>query len=294
MAHHQEASWVLWPLLRCAQGPCWTHLRRLACKSHAHTRTLTEDEVIALRSEFESELENPAVAKVRKVAAAKARSAAQWKPPESAPDVEYKMTFGKYSGPRALTVIEVNERNSGYFKSLMSWRNNILEMRPDLKLALERAGLLADLVAERPQLLKAPLPRFLSGRTPLQRERVDVLVRAMQFRRMTCNGDKWVAFCEGARHWMREHGYHRPRRGLKRASLSKLARNLGKRLALCSAAARELQRWREEGQGADVALDSAVAGPAPTAAFTDTEEAFGAGIAPEIAALILAPVPPGF
>ena len=97
-------------VLRDLAGHC---SRRPACKSHAHTRALTEDEVIALRSEFESELENPVVAKVRKVAAAKARSAAQWKPPESAPDVEYKMTFGKCSGPKALTVIEVNERNSG-------------------------------------------------------------------------------------------------------------------------------------------------------------------------------------
>lgn len=50
-------------------------------------------------------------------------------------------------------------------------------------------------------LLKAPLPDNLEAKTPAQIERVDMLVRAQQFRRMVSIGDRWSAFLKGAQRW---------------------------------------------------------------------------------------------
>jgi hypothetical protein len=52
-------------------------------------------------------------------------------------------------------------------------------------------------------LLKSPLPKNISARTPAEIERCDLLVRAQQFRRMISTGDRWAAFLEGARYWIR-------------------------------------------------------------------------------------------
>jgi hypothetical protein len=137
-------------VLRDFQGHC---SRRSNCKSHKDSRKMTEDELIRMRAEFDEEDTNPKAAKEKQVAAAKARQAANWKPPETAAvDAEYRMTFGRYSGSKALTVMEVQQRDPGYFKALMSWKNDIVESRPDLKLALDKAGLLADLQEKRPVL----------------------------------------------------------------------------------------------------------------------------------------------
>ncbi|CAE8642611.1 unnamed protein product, partial [Polarella glacialis] len=43
-------------------------------------------------------------------------------------------------------------------------------------------------------LLKAPLPRNISAKTPAEIERCDLLVRAHQFRRMISTGDRWSAW----------------------------------------------------------------------------------------------------
>ncbi|CAE8614335.1 unnamed protein product, partial [Polarella glacialis] len=43
-------------------------------------------------------------------------------------------------------------------------------------------------------LLKAPLPRNISAKTPAEIERCDLLVRAQQFRRMISTGDRWSAW----------------------------------------------------------------------------------------------------
>lgn len=48
--------------------------------------------------------------------------------------------------------MEVQQRDPGYFKALMAWKDDILQTRPDLKLALDKAGLLADLQEKRPAL----------------------------------------------------------------------------------------------------------------------------------------------
>jgi hypothetical protein len=127
--------------------------RRPNCKSHKDSRRVTEDELTRMRAEFDEEETNPKAAKEKPVAAAKARQAAIWKPPQAAAaDTECRMNFGKYSGSKALTVMEVQQRDPGYFKALMSWNNDILESDIDLKLALDKEGLLADLQEKRPVL----------------------------------------------------------------------------------------------------------------------------------------------
>ena len=55
-------------------------------------------------------------------------------------------------------------------------------------------------------LLKEFLHKGVSARTPSQMERTDYLVRAAQWRRMVSTGDRWSAFCAGARHWMAQQG----------------------------------------------------------------------------------------
>ena len=50
---------------------------------------------------------------------------------------------------------------------------------------------------------KAGLPRNSGARTERQFERLELQVRAMQWRRMTSGLDPWVCFCEAAQLWMR-------------------------------------------------------------------------------------------
>ena len=54
--------------------------------------------------------------------------------------------------------------------------------------------------------LKAFLPKGCGARTPEARERLDMRVRAQQFRRMTSTGDRWAAFCSAARRWIEKCG----------------------------------------------------------------------------------------
>ena len=43
--------------------------------------------------------------------------------------------------------------------------------------------------------LKNDLPKNCSARTPAMRSKLDILIRAQQFRRMVSTGDRWAAFC---------------------------------------------------------------------------------------------------
>ena len=108
-------------VLRDFQGHC---SRRPKCKGHKDSRRLTEDEVAKMRAEFDEEQRNPSAAKEKKVAAAKVRQAANWKPPdEPAANAEYKMNFGKHSQPgKQLSVMEVQQADPGYFKAC-AWRS---------------------------------------------------------------------------------------------------------------------------------------------------------------------------
>ncbi|CAK0793904.1 unnamed protein product, partial [Prorocentrum cordatum] len=122
------------------------------CKAHADSRdVLTPEEMVQLRQEFVEELANPALAKERKVAKAKARHHAGWKPPEAPQSQEeYRFDFGKHSGS---TLRSVLQEDPGYLDRLMSWRNNILDQKLTLRCALEKEGLLEGLLAKRPQLM---------------------------------------------------------------------------------------------------------------------------------------------
>ncbi|CAK0838633.1 unnamed protein product [Prorocentrum cordatum] len=126
--------------------------RRPPCKAHADSRdVLTPEEMVQLRQEFVEELANPALAKERKVAKAKARHHAGWKPPEAPQSQEeYRFDFGKHSGS---TLRSVLQEDPGYLDRLMSWRNNILDQKLTLRCALEKEGLLEGLLAKRPQLM---------------------------------------------------------------------------------------------------------------------------------------------
>ncbi|CAK0791686.1 unnamed protein product, partial [Prorocentrum cordatum] len=120
--------------------------------AHADSRdVLTPEEMVQLRQEFVEELANPALAKERKVAKAKARHHAGWKPPEAPQSQEeYRFDFGKHSGS---TLRSVLQEDPGYLDRLMSWRNNILDQKLTLRCALEKEGLLEGLLAKRPQLM---------------------------------------------------------------------------------------------------------------------------------------------
>ncbi|CAK0822379.1 unnamed protein product, partial [Prorocentrum cordatum] len=120
--------------------------------AHADSRdVLTPEEMVQLRQEFVEELANPALAKERKVAKAKARHRAGWKPPEAPQSQEeYRFDFGKHSGS---TLRSVLQEDPGYLDRLMSWRNNILDQKLTLRCALEKEGLLEGLLAKRPQLM---------------------------------------------------------------------------------------------------------------------------------------------
>ena len=47
------------------------------------------------------------------------------------------MNYGKYSQGKGLTIKEVLAKDPGYFKALTSWKNNVLDSRPDLRAALD-------------------------------------------------------------------------------------------------------------------------------------------------------------
>jgi hypothetical protein len=124
--------------------------RRPSCKANPDSRDLTEQDWERLKAEFDEEETDPRGSKERRVAAAKTRQAQAWKPPDAATEIEYRMNFGKHSQGRGLTIKAVLQKDPDYFKALMSWKNNILESRADLKTALEKEGILDELVANRP------------------------------------------------------------------------------------------------------------------------------------------------
>jgi hypothetical protein len=129
--------------------------RRPACKQHAGNRPLNENEMASMKQEVELEHANPQAAKELKVAAAKKRHAEAWRPPgpeSTISEQEYRMNFGKHSGGKGLTILQVLEKDPGYFTALVSWKNDIFASRPDLKAALQKAGVLEQLVAARPAL----------------------------------------------------------------------------------------------------------------------------------------------
>ena len=136
--------------------------RRPRCKQHPESRPLTAEELMRLESEFWEECKDPEGAQMRRVAAAKQRQAQAWVPPEVPADqTEYWMNFGRHRAGKGCTIKEVMTKDPGYFKALLSWKNNILEARPDLKAALEKEGLLEGLMAQRPQLPKARAQRMM-------------------------------------------------------------------------------------------------------------------------------------
>ena len=83
--------------------------------------------------------------------AAKDRHAEQWKAPdaESSMEQEYKFDFGKHSGK---TIKQVQDLDPDYLKHLASWKNNIFVERASLGKALQKEGLLDNLLQKRPQL----------------------------------------------------------------------------------------------------------------------------------------------
>ena len=86
------------------------------------------------------------------MAAAKKRQAEAWKPPAGdQPEHEYRMNFGKHSGGKGKTIGEVMADDPQYFRHLLSGDSNMLDSKPDLKQALEKAGILAALMSERPR-----------------------------------------------------------------------------------------------------------------------------------------------
>ena len=99
----------------------------------------------SMKQEVELEHANPQAAKELKVAAAKKRHAEAWRPPgpeSTISEQEYRMNFGKHSGGKGLTILQVLEKDPGYFTALVSWKSDILASRPDLKAALQKAGVL--------------------------------------------------------------------------------------------------------------------------------------------------------
>ena len=60
-----------------------------------------------------------------------------------------------HSAGKGLTIKEVVAKDPGYFQRLMSWKNNILDSRHDLKAALEKEGMLEGLLQQRPGLQRA-------------------------------------------------------------------------------------------------------------------------------------------
>ena len=128
--------------------------RRPQCKAHPDSyHPLKSEELAVLEKEFLEECVDPVGAKERKVEAAKQRQAKGWKGPQTTgtADKVYRMDFGKHSGK---TVKEIWEEDPGYLRNMMSWKNNILDSRPDLKKAMEEEGILAELCEQRPSLQK--------------------------------------------------------------------------------------------------------------------------------------------
>jgi hypothetical protein len=152
-----EAKWLKLKKLAHYCGLCCTVIRsfsshcsrRLLCKAHSGSRPLTEDELEALRAEFDLEQTDSKRAKELKVEAAKKKHAEQWKPPEvgAGSEAECEINFGKHKGKSIDAVVQADPE---YFKHLSSWKNDIFQERPDLGKALERAGLLQGLQKQRP------------------------------------------------------------------------------------------------------------------------------------------------
>jgi hypothetical protein len=125
---------------------------RPQCKAHPDSRVLNEAEWARLEAEVMAEGEDPKGARERRVAAAKKRQAEAWKPPAGdQPEQEYRMNFGKHSGGKGKTIGEVMADDPQYFRHLLSGDSNMLDSKPDLKQALEKAGILAALMSERPR-----------------------------------------------------------------------------------------------------------------------------------------------
>ena len=118
--------------------------------AHAESRKLTESQLERLKREFAEEQADPQVGKERRIAAARERQRAAWKPPES-PSAEsaYRMNLGKCKG---LTVQEVQHQDAGCFSALIAWKNSFLDERRDSKTALEEAAMLEELLKQRPHL----------------------------------------------------------------------------------------------------------------------------------------------
>jgi hypothetical protein len=145
--------------------------RRPSCKQHPNSRVLTPDEWALMESELVEEQKDPEAAKQRRVAAAKVRHAQAWAPPVDPPaETEYRMNFGKHAQGKGKTIQEVLAQDPGYFKALVSWKNNILDARCDLKTGLEKAGILDELLLGRPQLRRERAERIISREqeTPVQ------------------------------------------------------------------------------------------------------------------------------
>lgn len=137
--------------------------RRPRCKAHKDSRALIEEELVRLEKEFQSEVADPEGAKARRVEAARQRQAKAWKPPEGpTSEEEFRMNFGKRSQGKGKTVKEVMQVDPNYFKNMMSWKNNIFDSRPDLKQALEKEGLLAELMEQRPSLQRERASRVMA------------------------------------------------------------------------------------------------------------------------------------
>ena len=73
------------------------------------------------------------------------------------------MTWGKYSKGQGLTIREVQQKDPGYFQNMMSWKNIVLELYPDMKAALAKEGLLERLLKYRPKLMLDKAKRVLEN-----------------------------------------------------------------------------------------------------------------------------------
>jgi len=136
--------------------------RRQKCGQHPDSRSLNSEELSRLETEFWDEQQDPAGAKARRVAAAKERQSKAWVPPQDVQgEEEYRMNFGKHCVGGDKTIKEVSAQDPGYFKWLVSGKSDILDVRPDLKAALDKEGLLQDLLTQRPELQKQRAEKIL-------------------------------------------------------------------------------------------------------------------------------------
>ena len=136
-------------LVTSVGGPLARHTRTAECST---TRCGERQ-----RPSFWEEQVDPNAVKRRLVDRAKGRHAKQWEPPaegQAAESAEYRMTFGKCSAGKGKTVAEVLAVDSNDSEHLTSWKNNVLEP-PDLRDALDKAGLLSGMSERRPSMQRA-------------------------------------------------------------------------------------------------------------------------------------------